>query len=150
MTTIYNSAKTSPLSGDFDFDSDVLRLALISDAQAYTPDPDTEQFVDDVLGVGATEFSDASYSRQTLTGKSVTQDNTNDRGVADADDVTFASLDGDTIASALLYVQVGGDDSTPGDDPLVAHFTSVDFPITANGGDVDVAWDATDGVLYLG
>lgn len=150
MTTIYNSAKRRLLSGDIDVDNDVLRVALVSDNIAYTPNADTEEFVADVLdGATAAEFDGTGYNRQTVANPAVTQDNTDNEAVFDGDDVTFAGIDGDTIQGALLYKQVGGDDTTPADDPLLAYITSANFPLVANGGDVTIQWNA-EGILNLG
>lgn len=151
MTTIYNSTKRRLLGGQMDPDADVVRVALVSDSTTYSPAIDTEEYVADVLDGGTTaqEFSGTGYSRQTVGNPATTQDNTDDEAVFDADDVTFSSIDGDTIQGGLLYKQVGGDDTTPGDDPLVAWLTSSEFPMPANGGDVTIAWDA-EGILTLG
>lgn len=150
MTSIYNSTKVKLINGSIDLDTDTIRVALVSNTTSYTPDVDNETFVSDVLdgGTTATEFSGSGYSRQTLANTSVTQDNTDDEGVFDADDTTFSGIDGDTIQSVLVYKQVGGDDTTPGDDPLIANVTSSDFPLTANGGDVTISWNA-EGILNL-
>lgn len=150
MTTIYNSAKRRIFSGDIDVDADTLRVALISDDIAYTPDPDAQEFVADVLdGVDAVEFTGTGYSRQTVTTPTVGQDNVNDRAEFDGDDVVFTGIDGDTVQSALLYKEVGVDATTPADDPVIAHITSANFPMPANGGDITVQWDP-EGILHLG
>lgn len=149
--TFYNNFKEQLLNGNIDFANNTLRVALLDNGTSYTPDPDNEVFVDDVLdgGVTAQEFTGSGYSRQTLGGVSVSQDNTDDEGVVDANDTTFSSIDGATIQSALIYKQVGGDDTTPGDDVLIGHYTSSDFPLTANGGDVTLQWNA-EGIVNVG
>lgn len=149
MSTIYNSAKKGFLDGTLDFDTDTIRVALISSSIAYTPDVDNDVYVADVLnGVDAAEFAGTGYTRQTLAGKTVTQDNTDNEGVADGSDVVFSGIDGDTIDAVLIYKQVGADDTTPADDPVIAHLTSANFPLTANGGDVTIAWNA-EGILNI-
>jgi len=149
MTAIYNNFKTLLFSGDIDLDGDVIRVALVNNSISYTPDIDAEAYVADVLdGVTASEFSDASYSRKGVS-LSITQDDVEDEAVADGGDLTWDTLDGETIQGVLLYKQVGGDDTTPADDPLIAYITSSDFPLPANGGDVTVQWN-TEGILNLG
>lgn len=151
-----NHFKQKLMNGDFDLDANTVRVALISDNTAYTFDPDAHEFVDDVLDSGTTaeEFAGTGYSRQTLSNPSVTQDDTDDEGVFDADDVTFTSLDGDGIQGILVYKQVGGDDTTPGDDPIIAVLDDdsagslTDLPLTTNGGDVTISWDA-EGILNI-
>ena len=149
--TFYNDFKTELMNGTFDFTNDTVRVALLDNGTSYTPDPDAETFVDDVLDGGTTaqEFTGSGYSRQTLANVSVSADDTDDEGVFDADDTTFSSIDGATIQSALISRQEGGDDTTPGNDRLVGHYTSSDFPLTANGGDVTLQWNS-EGIINVG
>lgn len=149
--TFYNNYHRASLAGEIALGSDTIRVALVSDNTAYAPDVDNEQFVSDVLDGGTTaeELDATNYSRQTLSNTSVTQDNTDDEGVFDADDTVFADLGGasnDTIAGALIYQQVGGDDTTPGNDVLIGYWVSDDFPLPTNGGDITLGW-ATEGLI---
>jgi len=152
-----NNFKEELMEAQFDFLNDTLKVALVSDNTAYSFSPDTDSFVGDVLDGGTTaeEFQGTGYSRQTLSNVTVTQDDTDDEGVADADDVTFKGLDGDTIQAVLVYKQVGGDDSTPGDDPIVAVYDDntagslADLPLTTNGGDVTLAL-SSEGIVNIG
>jgi len=153
MTDVYNNFKELLFNGGVDLDGDTIRAALVSDTPAYTPDIDGEAFVNDVLdgGTTANELNATNYARKDLS-ITVTQDDADDEGVADATDLTWSSLGGatnDTIAGVLIYKEVGADDSTPGDDPVIAYITSSDFPLTTNGGDVTVSW-AAEGVLNVG
>ena len=145
MTTLYNNFKELLLNGGVDLDTDTIQMALISDSIAYTPDPDNEVFVADVLDdVNASELSGTGYARQTLN-ISASQDNANDQGVLDADDVTLSGLNAGTIASALIFKEVTND----ADSPLIGHYTSSEFPMPTNGGDVTIQIDAA-GLLTLG
>src|SRR5690606_20072773 len=68
------------------------------------------------------EISVASYARQTLASKAVNRDTANDRIELDAANLDFGSLEsGQTVKAIILYVQVGGDDTTPADDILMAY-----------------------------
>jgi hypothetical protein len=146
------------LSGAIDLSTDTLRVALYNDTTAFTFDPDTHEFVSDVLDGGTTaeEFGGAGgtgYSRNDVTGTTVTADDTNDVGVYDSDDFTWTSLDGETIQGAIVYKQVGGDDTTPGDDPIIQVYDAdmadvSDFPLPTNGSSIQVLQD-TAGVLSL-
>ena len=145
------------LRGSIDLESDVLRVALFNDEIAYTFDPETHEFVDDVLdGTTAEEFGDSGgtgYSRQDLENADVIQNDAEDRADFDADDVLFPSIDGETIQGAVVYKQVGGDDTTPGDDPIIQVYDNDqadvdDFPLPTNGSDVQIEWDA-DGILSV-
>jgi hypothetical protein len=129
---------------------------LFNDSTAYTFDENADEFVGDVLdgGTTAAEFGTGTgtgYSRQDLTGSTVTEDNTNGTGDWDADNVTFSGLDNATIQGAIIYKQVGGDDTTPADDPIIQVYdgdqTDVnDFPIPTNGSDIQIEFD-TSGLL---
>jgi hypothetical protein len=147
------------LSGAIDLSSDTLRVALYNDTTAFTFDPDVHEFVSDILDGGTTaeEFGGAGgtgYSRKDVTTTTVTQDDTNDRAVYDSGDFTWSSLDGETIQGAIVYKQVGGDDTTPGDDPIIQVYDDnmadvSDFPLATNGSEIQVLQD-TDGVLFQG
>jgi hypothetical protein len=152
-----NNFKEELMEAQFDFLNDTLKVALVSDNTAYSFSPDTDTFVGDVLDGGTTaqEFQGTGYSRQALSNVTVTQDDVDDEGVADADDVTFPGLDGDTIQAVLVYKEVGGDETTPGDDPIIAVFDDnsagslADLPLTTNGGDVTLAF-SSEGVVNIG
>jgi hypothetical protein len=145
------------LSGSIDLATDTLRVALYNDTTAFTFDPDTHEFVADVLDGGTTaeEFGGAGgtgYSRNDVTGQTVTQDDTNDRAIYDSDDFAWSNLDGETIQGAIVFKQVGGDDTTPADDPIIQVYDDdmadvSDFPLPTNGSEVQVLQD-TDGVLF--
>lgn len=153
---------TQTLSGSIDLSTDTIRIALISSSTAYTFDPVNHEFVSDVLdgGTTASEFSGSSgytgsTDRQTLANPTVTEDNTDNEGVFDADDVTWTGVDGtNDIQGWILYKQVGADDTTPGDDPIIqvvdddqANAPS-ELPLSVNGSDVTVEW-ATEGIINL-
>jgi len=144
--------------GNIDLENDTLKAALFNDTTSFTFDSTTHEFVADVLDGGTTaeEFGNGSgtgYSRQTVTTQTVTEDNTNTEADFDADDITFSSIDNATVQGAIIYRQVGGDDSTPGDDEIIQVYDDnqadvSDFPITANGSDIAVEFDP-EGVLTL-
>lgn len=144
--------------GSIDLVNDTFRVALFNDTTAYAFDEDAHEFVGDVLDGGTTaeEFGGAGgtgYSRQGLTGSTVTEDNTNGTGDWDADNVTFSGLNDATIQGAIIYKQVGGDDTTPADDPIIQVYDGDqsdvnDFPIPTNGSDIQIEV-ATDGLLNL-
>lgn len=156
MATVPNHVKQLLLQGGVDWENDTIRVALINDSTAFSLDVDNHEFVADVLDGGTTaqEFGEGSgtgYSRVTVSNATTSQDNTDDEGVADGDDVTYSSIDGATIQGVLVYKQVGGDDTTEGDDPILYYLDdsdSSDLPKPANGGDITVQW-AAEGILNL-
>mgnify|MGYP000168046779 CR=1 FL=1 len=127
-----------------------IRVLLLDDSQAYSFDQDNHDFVSDVLAAG-TEMSGTGYSRQTLQNVTITVDDTDDEGVFDADDVTLIDIDAGTIQAVVVYEQVGGDDSTPGDDRILAVFDDSavsELPKATNGSDIQVPWSA-EGIMNI-
>jgi len=154
-----NNFKEILMEGSVNLTSDTIRVALVNDSTAYTFDPDAHTNLDDILdgGTTAAEFGTGSgtgYSRQTISGITVTQDDTDDEGVFDANDTTFSSLDAATIQAVVIYKQVGGDDNTPGDDPVLVVLDDdsagsvADLPLTTNGGDVTLQWNS-EGIVNI-
>lgn len=148
-----NDAKEELMKGTFDLVNDTIKVLLLDDSTAYTFDPDAHEFVSDIAdgGTTGTEMSGTGYSRKTLGTKSVTEDTTDDEGVFDAADVTWAGLDAGTIQTIVVYKQVGADDTTPGDDPVLVVLDDAavaDLPLTTNGSDVTISW-AAEGIINL-
>jgi hypothetical protein len=149
---IPNRTKAEFLRGDIDLASDTVRIALLKAATEYDADPAAHEFVNDVLDGGTTgkELTDTNYSRQAVTGTTVDQDDTDDEAEWQADDVRFADLGGsETVEAILLYKQVGGDDSTPGDDPIIRIIDDEDvgdLEADTDGGDFEIIW-SDDGIL---
>lgn len=137
MSNVFIKPVEDALQGDFDWVTDTIGILLISTTNSYVFDADDET-VNDVLS-DAAEFTDASYSRQTLDNTTVNRNEAEDRAEAQADNVVFEDLDGDEIDSAITFVENGDDDNRF----VIAHHTSDDFPLQANGGDVTIEWDAS-------
>jgi hypothetical protein len=146
------------MEGDHDHLNDTIKVALGGDNTAYSFDPDAHEFVSDVFDSGTTgeELSDSSYDRQAVSNPSVTQDNTDDEGVFDCDDVTFPNVDtSQDIQFLVFYQQTGGDDTTPGDDRIIAIYDNdsagslADLPITTNGSDIVIQIDS-EGLVNIG
>lgn len=151
---IPNATKHKLLNGSIDLSADTIRVALMKDTTDYVADPDNHEFVSNVLdgGTTAAEFDDTNYSRQTLSNQATSQDNTDDEGVFDADNMTWTNLGGSqSVHGVLIYKQVGGDDTTPGDDPIIRVIDDSDtseLPKATNGDDFTVEWDA-EGIVNL-
>lgn len=125
----------------------VIRCMLERSTSTYVPDVDHE-FVDDLTNF--LEISVSSYARQTLDNAAVVKDDANDRIELDSDNIAFGNLEsGQTVKAMLFYVQVGGDDSTPEDDILIAYFdtdSTTLFPLALAGGAFNVTINA-EGLL---
>ena len=94
------------------------------------------------------EVAVASYLRKTLASVSIVRDDANGRIEIDLGDVAFGALEsGETAKALVVYVQIGGDDTTPENDILVAHIdTATGLPLTLNGGTVSISINA-EGLL---
>lgn len=141
--------------GSINLETATLKIALFDNSTAYTFDAVNHEFVNDVLDSGTTaqELGDSSYSRQSISNAAVTVDGPDTEVVVDADDVTWTSLSGgETIQGWLIYEQVGADDTTPGDDPIIAiedEVTDADGnEITTNGSEVNLNFDA-EGIVNV-
>lgn len=131
---IYNSYKANVFSpSDVDFLANDIKVALMS--PAYTPDFDADQFYADV---SADEASGAGYTTggQSLTTKTVNQDNTNDRGVFDADDLNWPSSS-ITARGCIIYKDTGN----PATSKLIGY---IDFLTnrTSSGGTYTIQWQS--------
>jgi hypothetical protein len=67
-------------------------------------------------------------------------------GVFDGDNVTFSAVTGNSVEALVIYVDTG----TAGTSPLVAYIDTgvTGLPVTPNGGDITVSWNAT-GIFAL-
>lgn len=109
---LYTSFATKLLNGGgIDLDTDTIKMALTT--SSYTPNQDTHDFFDDVTNeVTGTGYTAGGAS---LASKTVTQDDTNNRAVFDAADVTWATS---TITAryGVIYKSTG----TASTSPLIA------------------------------
>lgn len=141
-----NSTKLKLLNGGIDLANDTVRIALFDNTTSYSFDPNTHEFVADILDGGTTaqEMSGTGYERKDLVNQTTAQDDTNNRATFDGDDITWTTIDAGTIQGAVVYRQVGGDDTTPGNDDVLIVLDDSDLaslPLDTNGSDVILAWD---------
>jgi hypothetical protein len=129
---IYSSFKKKIMDGSIDLDTDTIKVMLVT--SAYTPDQDAHDFRDDVTS----EVSGTGYtaSGQAIANKSVTADNTDNEGVFDADDVTWASST-NTGKGAVLYKSCGGAASA---DELIMYFDFGSDQISSSG-NYTITWN---------
>lgn len=141
MANVYNRTKRNALEGDTNFDATVLKCLLLkSSAPAFNAD---HNFVADVVAASA-EISVAGYARQTLSTKTFTQDDANDRAELKNNELSFAALaSGQTVGAAVVYREV----TTDADSVLVAYYDLPDTPTI--GGDIKIQFDglATAGAV---
>lgn len=134
-------------SGNLNWASAVIRMLLERSTSTYTPNKDHD-FVGDLASL--VEISVASYARQTLGSCAVNVDDANDRVELDCADVSFGALEsGQTVLALIIYVQIGGSDATPNDDPLIARIdTATNLPAALGGGTFGVTINA-EGLIQL-
>lgn len=100
---VYNGFKKHIMDGSLDLVNDTIKCALM--ANTYTPDIDADEFWSDV---SADEASGTNYTAggNALTTKTTTIDDTNDRGLYDADNPVFSNV---TITAryAVIYKDTG-------------------------------------------
>ncbi len=121
---IYNSFKADVSNALIDLTDDTIKILLVT--SAYTPDIDTHtrrSFIsNEVSGTGYTAGGN------TLSGKSVTQDNANDRMVFDATDSEWTSST-ITARGAVIYKDTG----VAANDNLICYLDFVTDQSSSNG-----------------
>lgn len=142
---IYNNFKEQIMEKIYNLATggDTLKATLHT---SYTPDIDAH-ILWGTSGVSTTEYGTASgYTAggSTLGSQDTTQDNTNDRGVFDAADVTWTSLGALSPATPGHTILWDDTPSSPA-DPLIAYW--ILGTTATNGGNYTLQWGATGIVL---
>ncbi|HEV7282288.1 MAG TPA: hypothetical protein VGN57_18950 [Pirellulaceae bacterium] len=134
---LYNQLHTELMKADTDLESATIKVALLT--SSYTPNKDHDFFDD----VSTYEASGTGYTAggATLGSKTVTKDDTNDRGVFDAADVSWASSS-ITARYAVVYRSTG----TASTSPLLA---LIDFGsnYTSSNAAFSITWNPS-GIFY--
>lgn len=121
---MYDKARQQFLVGGIDWSSDTIKAVLIDSAD-YTINAATHEFLSDIPSAARVAVSGP------LTGKTSTA------GVADADDVSFPSVLGDQAEAIVLFVDTGVEATSR---LLVYIDGGTGFPVTPNGGNINVTW----------
>lgn len=136
---IFNSAKVKLGDGSIDWNTDTIKVTLHT--SSLTPDKDNDVFFSDIGSeIGATGTYSAGGA--TLTGTAVTQDNTNDRAVYDANDVQWTG-----VTSAFQYAIIRKDTGVDATSPVIA-VLDYGSTQTVTNAVVDIAFPAS-GVFSL-
>lgn len=140
----YNKGKFKIGDSTINWASDTIRTLLVTDGYTFNAD---HNWVSDVSASEVAQ-NGGTYARVTLANKTVTEDDTNDRCTYDnTADVAHGSAGAtQTVHGQVIYRQVGGDDTTPGDDELLFFVDFTNF--AANGADITVQYHA-DGIGYF-
>jgi hypothetical protein len=122
---LFDSYRSQCLTADVDLD-DEIRLILV-DHGVDTPNPTTDDFLDDIAS-GARVATSGAFTGKTFTA-----------GVFDSNDVTLTSVSGNSAESIVIFNNTPATEATK---DLIAHIdTATGLPVTPNGGDITVQWD---------
>ena len=123
---LYDRGRQGFLAGEIDWDANDIRIILIDEADD-TIDLAVDEDLADRAGAARVATSSALGSKTTAA------------GVADAADVTLSSVTGDVSESIDIYQHTG----TESTSLLIANIdTATGLPVTPNGGNITVQWDA--------
>lgn len=129
---VYPLYKQALLDGDSDIDIDdgTVKVALI-DTGTYTYSA-AHDFHADLSGIVGTP--------QAIANTTVAN------GLFDGDNVTFTAVSGATVEALVIYIDTG----VSGTSRLVAYIDTgvTGLPVTPNGGDITITWDAA-GIVQL-
>lgn len=136
----YGQFIAKALNKEIDWDSDDIKVALVS--SAYVPNQDTHDYFDDV---SANEVSGTGYTAggSSLTSKTLTYDAANNVLVLDAADVTWAN----STVTARYAVIYDNTPATAATKPLIGYVDFVSDQSSTNG-NFTLQWDAS-GILRV-
>ena len=119
--------------GDFDITAQTIKAMFVDHADD-TPSTSGDNFIDDILSAARIPAIASCPALATDTVGSVGV------GVYDADNTVFTALSGDPAESLIIF----RDSGTESTSALIAFWdTATGLPLTPNGGDVTVAWNAS-------
>jgi hypothetical protein len=132
---LYGQFLSQALNKEIDWDTDTIKVALLTNA--YTPDQDAHNYLDDVV---ATEVSGTGYTAggNTLANKTNTYSAGTNTIVLDADDTTWSA----STITARYAVIYDASPATNATRPLIGY---VDFGSdqSSSNGNFTITWDAT-------
>ena len=134
MSKLYNSGLGSIADGTISWATSTIKVMVVSSSYAFN---DNHVFVSSITNEVTNDVG-TGYERKTLTGKTVTVDQANDRVVFDADDVAYTAVETNEVwAGAIVYLDSGVDATSR----LIAYLTIT--PLTTNGSDATIVWAST-------
>jgi hypothetical protein len=130
---LFAAYRTSVLTAPVNTSSATIKAMFVDHADD-TPVAATDDFINDIASAARVP---AIASCPTLGSKTA---GTVAAGVFDAADTTFTALTGDASESLILFEDSG----VEGTSDLIAFWdTATGLPLTPNGGDVTVVWNAS-------
>lgn len=134
MGFLFNDALTSIGKCEINYLTDTIVVMLF----ASPPDIDNDTFIADLTG----ELSGGGYVRKTLSGKTITTDDGNNRTIFDANDVEWTGLTG-TFRYPVIAQSTGNDATSR---VIAAH--DIGSNQTLDSGVFPLNWP-TSGVFYI-
>lgn len=126
MTTtnsLYNYGRQGFLDGSIDWDTHDIKAVLV-DLVDYTHDPN-HMFLSSVDS-GARVATSSNFTSKTVAS-----------GIADADDITFSSVTGDSCEALIIYRDTGNEATS---ELIMYVDDAVGLPVNPNGGNINVTW----------
>ena len=133
---LYGKGRQAILQGSVDWDADDIKCMLYDDTD-YTVSIDVDQYVN------KDTIPDAARVTNGLSGNFASKTET--LGVADAADITLSTVTGEECEGIVIGLDAGDGFVTQSgtNDLLIADIdTATGLPITPNGGDITIQWDA--------
>lgn len=133
---LYGQFIQQSFNKEIDWDSDTIKVALLTNA--YTPDQDAHNYLDDVSTYEVTGATGYTTGGNTLANKTNTYSSATNVIVLDADDVTWSS----STITARYAVIYDATPATAATKPLIGY---VDFGSdqSSSNGNFTITWDAT-------
>jgi hypothetical protein len=123
----YTKAKDGLWGGDIAYDTDNIKAVLV-DTASYTANLATDEFLSDIP-VGARVATSSNLTSKTISG-----------GAIDAADVVYSTVSGNESEAVVLYQ----DTAVEGTSRLIVYVdTATGLPVTPNGTDITVQWNAS-------
>lgn len=137
--TLYTKFLEQMALGNIDWSTAVVRAMLERSTSTYSVDKDHEDRGDLASFV---EITASGYARANIPSAGVELDHANDRIELDGGSIGFGSIaSGQTVKAMVVYIQTGGDDTTPNDDTLVVYIdtdSGAQLPKATGGGAFNV------------
>lgn len=141
----YNKALTAMMKKQFDFSADTFKVMLVTSSYTFNVE---DQYVS---SANSAELSGTGYTggfggsgRKAITTPTVINDTTNHITTFDGDNIVESTINAGIAAAAIIIKEVTDDAHSL----LIAYIDSGGFPITTNGGDLDINWNSL-GILEL-
>jgi hypothetical protein len=131
-SALYPKYKRELMKATIDMNANTINCAMVTSGYTYST---------------AHEFWSSANANvvgtpQALAGKSLVVED----ATFDANDVTFTAVSGSQVTALILYKDTG----VAGTSPLIAYIDSAasGLPVTPNGGNITVSWQATTPYIF--